>query len=177
MLRPMALVLGAWALLAGVARGAETPPPLTAAPCTEIASPRGERFELGLLYQSLVPSGLPNLNVTMPVFGPVVGLPLFGGTLQFQAVYGSDTGVSLYLAETTYRVEIPSPYVNLFALFGAHFLHYSVLNQPSFGRFGTNFGLGASFMMSRTFEMAITLRTYIQQRSTITFGGGFSFLL
>lgn len=173
----MALVLGAWALWVGVARGAENPPTPEAAPCIQFASPRGERFELGLLYQSLVPSGLPNLNVTLPVFGPVVGVPLLGGTLQFQAVYGSDTGVSLYLAETTYRIEIPSPYVNLFALLGAHYLHYSVLNSPSFGKFGTNFGVGASFMMGRSFEMAFTLRTYIQQRSTITFGGGFSFLL
>ncbi len=173
----MALVLGAWAFWAGVAHGAEVPPSPAAAPCAEIASPRGERFELGLLYQSLIPSGLPDLNVTMPVFGPVVGVPLFGGTLQWQAVYGSDTGVSLYVAETTYRIEIPNPYVNLFGLFGAHYLYYSVLNHPSRGKFGTQFGLGASFMMGSSFEMAFTLRTYIQQRSTITFGGGFSFLL
>lgn len=166
-------------LLIFSAKGGEAANSIPSPECGVITSPRGERFEVGLVYSALIPSGLPDFNITLPIYGPVLGVPLFGGTLQLQGATGSDsgTGLTLYLAEATYRLEMSIPYFNSFALVGAHILHYSASGGVTHQGVGANFGIGLSFLMGRGFEMAFSLRTYVQQRSTISFGGGFSFLL
>jgi hypothetical protein len=145
--------------------------------CGTTESPRGERFEIGMLYQALIPSGLPGLTRTVPIYGPILGVPLLGGTLQVQGVFGSDSSINLNLTllEATYRVEIEFPYFNAFALFGAPYLRYA--QTTTHAAFGANLGVGISFLMGKNLELSLALRTYLQQRSTISFGGGFSFLL
>lgn len=147
--------------------------------CGEIQTSRGERIELGLIYQSLIPSGLPDFSRTLPAYGGVFGIPLFGGTLQLQALATADAlaGQSLYLAESNFRLEMETPFVHLFALFGAHFLHYRLTSGAAHAGFGANFGIGTALALGKGFELSLAIRTYIQQRTMVTFGGGFSFLL
>jgi hypothetical protein len=172
MIRRQALA-GSWlALLLSVSAFASS---LTPKECGSLQSPRGNSYEIGLVYQAIIPSGLPDLTRTIPVYGPVLGFPFLGGTIQAQSVWGSDGGVSLTLVETNYRLEIEIPYFHAFALFGAHYLRYTEANTHE--GFGANLGIGLSFLMGKNFELAFSLRTYLQQRSTVSFGGGFAFLL
>ena len=145
--------------------------------CGTLATPRGQSFEIGLVYAAIIPSGLPDLTRTIPVYGPVLGIPVLGGTAQIQSVWGNDkdTNLSLMLVEANYRLEIEIPYFHAFGLFGAHYLRYTQATEHS--GFGANLGIGLSFLMGRNFEVSFSLRTYLQQRSTVSFGGQFAFLL
>ncbi len=146
--------------------------------CEVPPSPRGKAFEVGLAYQAIVPSGLPDLTKTLPILGPVLGMPFIGGTLQLQGLFGSDASVttSLSLFEANYRLELEIPFFHLFAFVGCHYLHYKSISTEHDG-FGMNFGFGLAFQMGKNLELALSLRTYLQSRSTVSFGGGFSFLL
>ncbi len=106
-------------------------------------------------------------------------MPIFGGTLQIQGLATPDTlaGQSLYLAESNFRLEIDTPFLHLFALMGAHFLHYRLTTGAAQAGFGINLGIGTALSLGRGFELSLAIRTYIQQRTMVTFGGGFSFLL
>ncbi|MBY0371645.1 hypothetical protein K2X33_13245 [bacterium] len=169
-LRALALLLSVTAL----AQGAEVP---STAICKEKVSERGKSFELGLVYQSLLPSGLPDLKKPEPVYGAVVGIPLYVGTLQIQGSFGGSGGLALYLAEANYRLEMPTPYFNAFALFGAHYLHYVPVSSTQRGAPGATIGLGMALLLDESFELVLGLKTYLQKRSTISFGLGFSFLI
>lgn len=175
MLRRQSALLFGLALLLSVSPMASA---LAPKECATLTSPRGHRYEIGLLYQAIIPSGLPDLSRTIPVYGPIVGVPVLGGTVQLQTVWGSDdsAGISLNLVEANYRLEIEIPFLNVFALFGAHYLRYTLATTTHAG-FGANLGIGLSFLMGKNFEVSLSLRTYLQQRSTVSFGGGFAFLL
>jgi hypothetical protein len=175
MLRKLSLSYFTGVFLLGVNSLAVTSPPA----CPEIANPRGQFFEIGLVYQSLIPSGLPDFTKTQVAFGGVLGFPFLKGTLQLQATGGGDTntGFSLYLAESSYRFEIPTPFANLFLWAGGHFLYYQLGHQPVHRGVGAHFGLGTAFLMGKGFEVSLSLKTYIQQRTMVSLGGGFSFLL
>jgi hypothetical protein len=147
--------------------------------CESPASSRGKRFEIGLRYQSLIPSGLPDFTTTLPVLGPVLGMPLLGGTLQVQGVWGGNgvTGLSLYLVETNYRRELMTPFFHAFVLVGAHYLHYGYPGGTTLDGPGVNAGIGLAFAMGEGFELSGALKAYLQNRTLLSFGGGFSFLL
>ncbi len=173
MMRQRALRLGFLGLLLCSTLQAAT----TAKACPEPFASRGNEFEIGFVYQSLIPSGLPDINSPVVVLGAVLGVPVLGGTIQLQGGTGQQSPLSLYLLETTYRLELPTPYFSTFVLAGAHFLYYAIEAGALRRNLGATVGLGVSLMMGRDFELSFTLRTYIQQRSTIGFAGGFSFLL
>jgi len=146
--------------------------------CQTLKSTRGERFELGLAIETIVPSGLPDLTASLPLYGVVMGWPIFGGTIELRGGIGGAPSTSLYLAEATYRFDIPSPFLNTFLLLGAHYLTYTVTSVPAtHDGFGANTGLGFSFPLSKSLEVSLGLRVYLQSRSMMTFGGGLSFLL
>lgn len=178
MLRRLPFATTALTLLLGVATVSGQAFSAAAVECGVPTPSRGKKFELGLLYYVLVPSGLPDLTRTVPITGAVIGVPVFHGTLQLEGFFGSDPtdSLDLQMAEANYRLEVEIPYFNLFALFGAHYLHYTKATTPHSG-FGANTGIGVSFLMGQNFELALSLRAYIQQRTTIGVGGGFSYLL
>jgi hypothetical protein len=174
MIRRQPLAVFGLALLLSVTSAATSLPPKE---CGTLASPRGQSYEIGLVYAAIIPSGLPDLTRTIPVYGPVLGFPILGGTVQLQSVWGTDrdTNLSLMLIETNYRLEIEIPFFHVFGLFGAHYLRYSQTTEHS--GFGANLGIGLAFLMGKNFELSFSLRTYLQQRSTVSFGGQFAFLL
>jgi hypothetical protein len=147
--------------------------------CEAPQSSRGKRFEIGLVYQSLLPSGLANWVAAVPTIGPVFGAPLFGGTLQLQGGTGSDPGsqLTLYVVEAAFRVELETPFFQAFGAFGAHLLHYGVAGAAPSQSPGGNFSLGLSTVLGEGFELSLGVKAYFQSRTIISFGGGFSFLI
>ena len=154
------------------ARGAGTLPQV----CQEPHPERAGKFELGILYQTVIPSGLVGFDKTIPAYGPVVGFPLWGHTFQVAGLYGSQAGLNVYLLETSMRFGISMPYFNGFVLAGAHYLRYSQ-DVTVQGAAGANAGLGLALALGSGFEVHLGLRAYIQRRTMIAMGGGFSFLL
>lgn len=173
MMRQRALHLGFLGLLLCSMSRAAT----TAAVCPEPFTARGKEFEIGFVYQSLIPSGLPDIANPVVIIGGVLGAPVIGGTFQLQMGTGQQSPLSLYVLDATFRIDLPTPYFSTFVLLGTHFLYYAIENGAIRRNMGGTVGLGASLMMGRDFEISATLRTYVQARSTISFGGGFSFLL
>ena len=168
------LCAGVLLALATASLGATEMPPS----CPPQPSDRGQSFELGLVYQSVLPSGLPDFKRTEPTYGGVFGIPILGGTLQLQmSMGGTPNLLTLYLAESNYRLEMETPFFNAFALFGVHYLYYGLNSGTKYGNFGANLGLGVAISMDRNFEMILSVRTYLQRRSTVSFGVGFSFLI
>lgn len=174
MLRPT-LLASAFFLFFSVASQAS----LEDTPCKTPISSRGKRYEVGLVYQSLLPSGLANWVAAVPTIGPVLGIPLFGGTLQLQGGTGNEPTrqLTLYVLEVAYRLELETPFFQAFGAFGAHLLHYGVARSPGLLSLGANFGLGLSTALGEGFDMSLGVKAYFQSRTIVSFGGGFSFLL
>lgn len=174
MLRPK-LFAAFFALLFSVASEAVS----EEAVCKTPISSRGKRFEVGLIYQSLLPSGLANWVAAVPTIGPVFGIPLFGGTLQIQGGTGNEPTrqLTLYVVETAFRLEMETPFFQAFGAFGAHLLHYGVAGASAVQSPGANFSLGLSTAFGEGFDMSLGVKAYFQSRTIVSFGGGFSFLL
>lgn len=152
------------------------------APAADALCPAGftqepNSFQVGLEIFALNPNRLPDFLEGLPIYGPVLGVPVpWGDLVQLQASYGSYKDFSLYTIEGSYRVNATTPYFNGYLAVGAHILSYS-LGGNSHRYVGGNVGLGLSIDMSRDFDINIGLKTYIQESSFAAFGGGFRFLL
>ncbi len=147
--------------------------------CQGPVSNRGKRFEVGLVYQSLLPSGMVNWTAAVPTIGLVLGAPLFGGTLQLQGGTGSEPSrqLTLYVVEMAFRLELKTPFFSGFGALGAHLLHYGVAGAVPSQSPGANFALGLSTALGEGFDVSLGVKAYFQSRTIISFGGGFSFLL
>lgn len=132
--------------------------------------------ELGLTMQFLIPNSLPSFQLPVTAFGPHIGVPLFGSTLQVQGVYGGNEKVSLYNIEIAYRYNIFTPFFTAFVFGGVHYLHYGYQNDDhSF--FGPMTGIGFYFPMAEFFSMGLGMKFYLPQKLMLGFGGSFAYVL
>ena len=137
-------------------------------------------IELGLSLQYLVPDLYPDFQIPVTAFGPRIGIPIGSNALELQAIYGGNNGgsetVSLYLLDTDYRINIPTPFLTAFVLGGIHYMHYGFLGNDH-GFFGPFTGLGFDFPMAKDFLMGMAMKIYLSQKVMLTFGGSFAFIL
>ena len=164
---PMYRLLFMVLILPTVLRGASV--------CSDISIPNS--YQLGLSLQLLLPGKLPDFSKNPSAYGVVGSMPIgTGDSIQLQVQYASAEKFTLYLIETNYRLLLPTPFLTVFALAGAHFLHYS-LEVNSHGAFGGNLGFGLLLPMAGSFHVSLALKTYLQSQPIVSVGGGFSFLL
>ena len=157
-------------LLTAVAR-AETAAPQCPARSLQKTSP----FEVGLHIQTILPGQLPDFVSSLPVYGPILGIPFFGDNLQLQAFYGTLSDFWIYTFEANYRFNVATPFFTGFAQAGAHYMNYKRLaNGHSYA--GPNFATGVSFDMADNFDMNLLLKVYLQEHPLFSFGGGFALL-
>lgn len=132
--------------------------------------------EVGLTMQFLIPNSLPSFQIPVTSFGPHIGWPLFGNTLQLQAVYGANEKISLYNLEASYRYNIFTPFFTGFVFAGVHYLHYGYQNNDH-GFLGPLTGLGFYFPMTDKFSMGLGMKFYLPRTLMLGFGGSFAYVL
>jgi hypothetical protein len=132
--------------------------------------------ELGLSVQQLIPTHMPEFNSSIPAFGPNILIPLGGDHLRVQGLFAGQNGVTLYMAEAGYYWTVTTPFFMGMVGLGAHYMHYNTIDA-SYDFVGGNLGVGLSLVMSKSFHVLLEMKGYIQERSMLTAGGGFSFVL
>jgi hypothetical protein len=133
-------------------------------------------YELGLNFNLLLPTHLPEFNTSIPGVGPSLWIPVGGDQLRVQALFSAANNVTfLYLIETGYYWKLPTPFFTCFFDLGLHYLHYE--GPDAFNFLGVNGGFGFSIMMTKGFDIILEGKGYLQQKPMVTFGGGFAFLL
>lgn len=135
-----------------------------------------KRYELGLSVALLLPNHLPDFDTSLPTYGPLAAIFVGQDSIQIQALYGAKDGLSIYTVEAGYRLTASTPYFSGFALLGVHYLHYSFA-QADHDYYGGNLGMGFSLSPTKSFDVRLELKSYFQERTVISSGGGFSFYL
>jgi hypothetical protein len=130
---------------------------------------------VGLSLQLLLPNRLDDFPSTLPVYGVLVGAPLFGHSLYAQGLYGAANGLSLYMAELAYRYEISVPFFTAFVVGGGHYLHTAFSNEHDY--LGALLGFGLLIPMGTNFDLTLAMKVYLPKQSMVSIGGGFSFRL
>jgi hypothetical protein len=146
--------------------------------CPAPLSPRTGAFEVGASYGVLFPSGLVGATQTLPTLSFVLGAPLLGHTVQAQIDYGSTTTVHVLILELNLRWAFDSPFLNSYFITGAHYLNQEsdTVQASSRAALGLTAGLGLAFDLGRDLEAHFDLKGFVQNRTTILVGGGFSVL-
>lgn len=135
----------------------------------------GSWWEVGGSFQILVPNQLPDFMRTVTVYGPMVAIPLGENKVELQATYGSAEAISLFLAEVLYRYKVPTPFVSVFLLGGAGYLHHGSSGKDH--SYVTPIaGLGFYFPMTDDFCIAMRMKAYYPEKSFLNFGGQFAYL-
>lgn len=150
---------------------------LGAVSCNDTAPREGSRFEVGLSIESLLPNQLPDFPSTVPVYGLLIGIPVFGHSLEAEGLYGANNGVTFYTGELAYRYEIETPFFIPFVLVGGHFSHYSYSGGSNHDFYGPLLGLGFLIPMGGSFDLSLLMKTYLPNLGVLGFGGGFSLRL
>ncbi len=133
-------------------------------------------FQIGLSLQILLPNNLPDFSLSVPAYGIVASVPLGRDSIQVLAQYGSGEKFYLYSGEVNYALVLPTPFFTPFLLAGIHWMHYA-LSGVGHDNFGGNAGIGLLFPLSSDFQITLGLKSYLESRAIIAFGGGFSFFL
>lgn len=134
------------------------------------------RWDVGLAMQYLVPDRLADFEIPISAFGLRFGVPLGPNTIDIQGVYGGSDTISLYLVEASYRLNIPTPFLNAFLFGGIHHMHYGYLKRDQ-SLFGPQTGFGFYLPMAKDFQMGLGMKIYLTRKVMLTFGGSFAFLL
>lgn len=132
--------------------------------------------ELGAAIQLLLPSRLPDLETTVPAYGPRFGFVLGKGLLQTQVLYGYSDSVSAFVGEINYRYSVSTPFFVLFVLAGPHYFHYT-FGKTNHDKVGPQLGYGFAFTASKNFDMQLEMKVYFHHKPILSFGGGFVFLI
>lgn len=149
-------------------------PARAASVCGDTTLPRA--WQVGLTFQVLLAGNLPDWVNSTSAYGVVGSMPVGDDAIQLQWQYASGNEFNLYLTEVNYRYLIPTPYFRLFALAGAHYLHYGLSGQNHDGP-GGNLGIGVLVPLARDLHLSVSLKSYVRERSILSVGGGFTFLL
>ena len=74
-----------------------------------------------------MPNQLADFPTTVPIYGLLVGIPVFGHSLEAEGLYGANNGVTFYTIEVAYRYEVETPFFIPFVLAGGHYSALLVL--------------------------------------------------
>lgn len=132
---------------------------------------------LGVNLKMLIPNNLPNFRTSVTVYGPSVSLLSPPHSLETQLSYGSDSGVTVYLAELSYKYEVDTPFFTFYLLTGAHYLFYSPQAALAEKFPGVHFGPGIVLRFASRVLLPLSVRVHFQKQSMIAVGGGLIFLL
>lgn len=143
-------------------------------PIVEAVSTRHVGVGLGLAL--LHPNHLDDFDRTLTVFGPTIAFPFGSDLIQLQGRYGSDSGLSGYLLELSYRLNVPNPFLRAFIEVGGHTLHYTLSSQDH-SAWGGNAGVGGIWEFFSRVEVSFTGKMYWQERWIVALGGGFAVFL
>lgn len=138
--------------------------------CPSDSPPRENAFEWGIQALSVLPNRLPQFTGSVPIFGAIVGVPLLGQHLQFQANYGTLTGFTLHTFESSYRHRFALPFATPFVQFGGHYLRYRFVGVDH-TYWGFHGATGFSFGMTRNFDINLFVKVYVQDRPLFSYGG------
>lgn len=145
------------------------------------AAPEGPKerthdFELGIGFQSLMPSRLTQFENSLVSYGPVFGINLGGRhSLQAQISYGSIESFSLFLGEINYRFLLRTPFFTSYFSTGPHYLHYEYRKLTT-NRIGGQTGLGFLFRTRTGLEIDLKFQTYLSQKPILSLGAKISWL-
>ncbi len=137
----------------------------------------GPDVGLGVNLKMLIPNNLPNFRTSVTAYGPSVSLLSKPHSVETQLSYGSNDGVTVYLAELSYRYEIDTPFFTFYLLTGAHYLFYSPLGAAAEKFPGIHFGPGVVLRFGSRVLLPLSIRVHFQKQSMIAAGGGLVFLL
>ena len=156
-------------------------PPLRATTCPVSQTQATSYFiEIGLSAVSLLPSGLPDLGLSIPAYGPLIGVPIFGDFIELQARYGVNQGLSVMHAELDYRFLIPLPLFTFFLTGGVDFLRYNFevkdVGTRNHQSFSPMLGAGFQFQVTGSVQALLFHKVYFHEFPLVTQGAGFSYL-
>lgn len=140
---------------------------------TETVEYTDRPFEVGFSYKNLHPNQLPNFTLPLGVYGINVGFPLWGQSLQIQALIGSKLDFAVTLIEVGYRFHFKTPFITGYGVVGTHYLGYS---PPTHRFFGGNAGMGLLVGAFKGVEAHLELKMYFQTEHIVSIGGGISYL-
>jgi hypothetical protein len=133
-------------------------------------------WEVGFSLNLLVPNQLPEFVRTVPVYGPMLGIPVGkSDVLQIEAVYGSSERISLFMTEVDYRYHFSTPFIRPYVIAGVGYLHHGFSGNDH------NYvmpiaGLGFYFPMVKNFVIAMNMRIYVPKETFLRFSGQFAYL-
>lgn len=151
-------------------------PLLAAETQTKTAVKKRAPLEVGLFLYTLLPNGLPEFDMSLTVYGPMFAIPFGPHRLQVHATYGGTDGLSVYTLEPSFKFVLRNPFFRGFAAVGGQLFHYSA-GGTSYDHTGANVAFGLIFPMGMNCEWTLIWKSYLQARTLMSFGGGFTFLL
>jgi hypothetical protein len=149
--------------------------PARAEVCGDKAPPP-PRLELGLAVESLIPSRLPELEVTFPVYGLLVSVPVGTNMVDLEMLLGGSQDVTVRIFETAYRLNVETPHFSGYAMAGAHLLFYSA-PISDYTLIGGLLGLGIVVPLGERFHIDLLVKSYFQSRPIVALGGTFRLAL
>jgi hypothetical protein len=136
----------------------------------------GAALELGISVQQLIPTHMPEFSFSLPAVGPNILIPIGDDHLRVQGLFTAQSQFVFYLAEVGYTWTVTTPFFTGFAGLGAHYMHYSTADAL-YDFVGGNLGVGLTLAMSKNFHVLVEMKGYIQEKSMLTAGAGFCFVL
>ena len=128
----------------------------------------------------LAPSQLTQFDSSLTLYGPLLGIPVWGDTVQIGGLFGSTTGVTAYTAELSYRLNLSTPLIRTFLFLGGHYLQYSASSAQGThdeGLVGVNGGAGFQIDLNKNAQGLAQIKLYRQDRPLFSLAAGFAFLL
>lgn len=144
--------------------------------CPAPLEQEADTFQLGIQTVSVLPNRLPQFTSSVPMYGPVFGIPVLGHLVQVQANYGTLTGFTMHSFEANFRYDFRLPLATPFLQAGTHYLRYRFGGQ-NHTYWGLNGAGGFSFDMNRSFDINLLVKVYLQDSALFSFGGGLAMLL
>ena len=160
-------------LVCGLSHAADTIPPATTEHDSQSTiSP--DALRMGISLELFLPNDYPSFSQSMPLLGPVFVLPISQDALECYLSYGNAGNITLIATQLDYRLNVYTPFIPLYFLFGGDYLHYSAKELV-----GVNTGAGVDFEMAKGFFMGLNMKlfSFLNQKVSMSFGGGFSYSL
>lgn len=144
------------------------------ASCEPVNSER--RYEVGIGLQNVLPNGLPQMDDSLLLYGPVLTVPVYGQQLVLRGSYGAVDSFSGYLLEFSARGFAKLPFFTLYGVMGAQLFRYSKAGNSA-GAEGGHLGMGLSFPMGRSNHWTLGPKVLVMRRVLWALDLQFSFTL
>ena len=132
-----------------------------------------KHWELGSGVYAVLPNRLPKLDENMVGISPIVVFPTgLANPIQVEFLYASERDKNIYVLDTSYKLQVDTPFILGYLLFGPHFLYYK---NPEISReyLGFHLGFGAKVPCGKGFSVQMDMKLFFQERTVARFGGGF----